>query len=150
MLDGLFTFEPMRETDRAFVLDSWLRSYLESPLGTALGGDRFFLHQRPVSERLLRACRVVVARPLDWPEGIAGWACADSAPGVFVLHYAVVKRDYRRIGVGRRMLAELGLGEQAVKVFTHRRPPWTDALNRHGFRWEPKARGAQWLQNMST
>lgn len=150
MLEKLFTFSPAKPEDRAYVLDSWLRSYEQSPWAMQVGERAYFERQRPLTERLLRDCDTVIARPVDWPDGIVGWACGQSLPSTFVLHYANVKRDYRRIGLGRALVLQLGLTDSQARVFTHPRPPWTNALKRHGFQYVKEARSKRWQPNTNT
>lgn len=123
--------------DAKLVYSSWIKSYRHSEAAHKLPNGVYEPFQRDVIHRLLAApgtC-VYVARPTDWPDGVLGWVCAE--PGV--MHYAYVKSPYRRLGLGRTLLAYAAeqLGE-AFTAYTHKRKPWTEALERQGLVYAPE------------
>ena len=117
---------PMTQGDEPLVLSSWKKSYADAVdwARTEAGRAHYYTHVNGVLPRLLDGSRTAIAcNPLD-AEHVFGWACVDrdESEGA-VLHYAYVKRDYRGMGVARRLLESLGIREGARVIVTH----WTDA-----------------------
>lgn len=99
-----FRIEQATPGDVPFLMSSWLKSYRRSPHTRKWSDFTYFARQRPLCEMLLARSQVLVARPLDWPEGIFGWIAFEKPSDGFVLHYGYVKSPYRRLGVARRLL----------------------------------------------
>lgn len=129
--------EPAKAHDEPLVYDSWLEGYRESPRTCRWPAEAYYAFQRAAIDRLLKRSSVVVARPVDWAEGVLGWLCCEQTPGAFVLHWAAVKPPFRRQGVLTALLASQS--PEGRLVYSHLRPPYTDTLNRRGFAWD-KAR----------
>lgn len=116
LLDKL-ELRPMRETDRHLVLNSWVKSYASKSsdardyVGAAFG--RFSDDYYPVVRDLLERSNVAVACLRDEPDTIIGWMAIEDD----VLHYALVKQRWRRLGVATWMLTDLA---SLPIVFTHR------------------------------
>jgi hypothetical protein len=108
---------PMRETDRALVINSWVRSYSErSPEARDYTGAAMGLFGRDYTRvvvGLLERSRVIVASLADNPDSAIAWMCWEGE----TLHYVLVKRRWRKLGVARWMLADFG--EMPV-AYTHR------------------------------
>lgn len=100
------------ETDRAFVISSWLRSYRRSLWARELDPRAYDGGQVGLIERLWPMTQV--AHPEGDPLTILGWACGDSN----VLHYAYVKGELRRAGLGAALVGIIG----QPKIYTHRTP----------------------------
>lgn len=108
------TVRAMREEDRAFVLDSWVRSYIGKTDGDGYD-DRGELRRdyTPVVRDLLSRCTVLVACLEDEPSAIVGWLAVEGD----VLHYALVKPRWRKLGIARWLLADYA---PLRVVYTHR------------------------------
>lgn len=127
---SLLTIDVMSEWDIPFVLDSWLKSFQNSPRGLRM--DDYWKDQRATCERLLGSTETLVMRPKDWPEGIVGWLCGERRGSTHIVHYAVTKRDYRRLGVCKALLKEQA--QSCTRhAFTHLRPPHSVFLERLGY-----------------
>ena len=103
MLD--LTFRPMTETDRNYVLSTWLRSYAETYEARLFfdGPTRgqFFDVYQPVVKGLLDRGTVTVACLPENEDVVVGWICTE---GETVL-YLVVKPKFRGVGVAGKLLA---------------------------------------------
>lgn len=119
----LFVLRAGHAGDHPFVVDSWVKSYQsyvmmrECPhcggAGRIYRGQRFLRgHKRLVREILARGAALLVACMPDDPETILGWACTEDG----VVHYVFTKRDVRRVGIAKALLAPFGAGT----VYTHR------------------------------
>lgn len=136
---------PMRPCDRAFVFASWKAGYRDSPeMGWVravasrhrdAAEEAYDASMQRRIERLLARSRVFIARPPEWPEGIMGWACGEQTRDAFLLHWAHVRKRHRARNTGRSILWALvpEFEPRGALRFTHLRPPFTDALTRHGY-----------------
>lgn len=108
---------PMLETDRALVINSWVRSFSERSheardyVGEAMG---LFGHDYTrVVISLLERSKVAIACLEDNPDAAVGWMCWEGD----TLHYVLTKRRWRRLGVARWMLQDFA---SMPVVYTHR------------------------------
>jgi GNAT superfamily N-acetyltransferase len=155
----LFGLRMGEETDRAFIYDSWLRSYefqvgdvaADAKICKTCGRTRrrdvsgghanseihprdYWSFQRGRINRLLdTTAAVIVAYPEGTPSVIAGWACVDNDPEI--VHYVYVREFYRQKGIARRLI-------EGRKICTHltdsRRPDSATAWKRRmGMRYLP-------------
>jgi GNAT superfamily N-acetyltransferase len=116
LLDQLELRE-MRETDRHFVLSSWVRSFASKSSdardyeGPARG--LFSADYAPVVRALVARSTILVACLKDEPDTVIGWLAVEGD----ALHYALVKPRWRRLGVAAWMLKDYAA---LAVVTTHR------------------------------
>lgn len=136
--DDLLTIDAMGVGDLPFIVETWLRSFQNSPRG--LRTEDYWTVQRTLCERLLGSAETLVMRPRDWDEGIVGWLCGERRGAEHIVHYAYVQnggRDkrhpgYRRMGIASRLIAEQR-GDATNLSYTHLRPPHCAMLERRGY-----------------
>jgi len=105
MIDLPLAIRPFRSTDQAFVVGSWVASYVEngirdpyvrvSDLKSAL---------RRLIPGWLRRWQTLVATPANDPDLIAGWICGYGQ----TLHYVYVRYSMRRLGIAAALAAAAG------------------------------------------
>ena len=136
----------MRESDKAMIIDSWLRSGLQYPIfasdvgrppirlkpphGLLLSQNRTFL------QKILESAQVLVlAAPAD-EDHIIGWICSeavnDGRPAC--LHFLFVKFNFRRMGMARRLLRESGLPAECEVSW---RTPALNFFKKYVWTWNP-------------
>jgi GNAT superfamily N-acetyltransferase len=115
-------FEPMQETDEAFVLDSWVRSYVpKAP--TAHEWARGYRNEQVIAKRCLLEGSTIMAVIPGYGRQLAGWICsADSK-----IFYIYVKNLFRGQDIGSALL-EHALGESAIACYTHDTPGFQSLL----------------------
>lgn len=126
--DPLFRLRAGHAGDHPLVVDSWVKSYQGYALardcehcggaGRIYRGNRFLRgHKRLVREILARpgAALLVACRPDD-PDTILGWAC--TGPGK--VFYVFVKKDVRRVGIAKALLAPYLDARNGGVIYTHR------------------------------
>jgi GNAT superfamily N-acetyltransferase len=143
-MSDLWRIDDAGEQDLAYVYSTWLNSYQESGYGASLPPRVYFDTQHRTIEKLFAAgARVWVARGVTDPRWLAGWLCAARDEGRYVLHYAYVRRAFKRMGVATELAEHsaraLGVTFEGA-TYTHRRRPGHEILDRKGF----THRGAQW------
>lgn len=125
-----------RECDAAFVFSSWTHSYRDSPGTSRWPAEKYAAWICDHIESTLARSRVLVARPVDWDEGIIGWAAGEQRSGKFILHYAFVRPLFRQSGALGMLLA--AHAPQGRRLLATLRPPYTDYIKRLGYRYEPR------------
>lgn len=129
--------EDARESDLDFVKDSWRRSYRNSPRTVKWDDEPYAIFIAELMERLIAKSRVRVARPVDMPDVVIGWVCAEQMRDRFCVHYAVTKEMFRRQGVMTEILTSFE--PEGELVFSSLRLPGSDYLKQIGFAHDPRA-----------
>ena len=124
-----FTLRAMEPCDYSFILDSWLRSFKNSPRGCRL--EDYWTSQRKTCEHLLGTTDVLIASPKDWPEGILGWICGETQGETCVVHYVYSKKAVQKMGLASFLVFELR-GPSPKLAYTHLRPPFSLFIERLG------------------
>lgn len=98
---------PMTEADRSYVVSTWLRSFWPAAnargreFGHRIQADYLRTYDQRVKAALLAGTRVSVAVDPKFPRAIAGWIAHTGT----TLHYVYVRKELRRQGVARALLA---------------------------------------------
>lgn len=151
---------PATLEDRSFIIDSWLRSYRNSEFGRRIPddvwGSRYghagfvedivdrFGYGLPSLDQLMLGPPVslgvtaVACLPTD-PAFVFGFAVFGILTRIVPfppLHFLYVKKDYRRAGVGKQLLAvALSLAPGPMPV-TAETPAWKAFAAKHGIAYE--------------
>lgn len=122
----LVRLRPMREADLNFIRSSWLRSNARTIPDGLVGRDAYFALHWEVAMALLDRprTRCVMAVSRDDEDHLVGWACGEAAeesrPVRGLVHYAYVKKPFRRNGVARALVEEvLRAGPSSQVTATH-------------------------------
>lgn len=95
------------------VRNSWFKSLQKnSDLGRWVRPDLFSPGANNLIERLTTVHLPVVTTLAAVPEEVLGWVCRSPD----VVHYLYVKHDFRRQGVGRRLV--YGAGQYTIRTTT--------------------------------
>jgi GNAT superfamily N-acetyltransferase len=116
-------FDSPRADEFPFIFDSWARSFRKSPWAGCVPNHLYDQVSRATSAGIIdRGARVIVAvAPLpDGDRRVMGYAVSESE----VLHWLFVKRDFRRMGVGRALLEETTRAWPRCSVFDEGHGPW--------------------------
>jgi hypothetical protein len=125
----------MQESDRSFILDSWVKSYRNSGFAVRRGAH-YFDDQERIARHCLETAKTIVATDEDTPDVILGWCCGTKAPQP-VLHYLYVLHAARRRNIATILVAhQLGNEPGAVRI-THKPPPWVVKLVPPTWRFQP-------------
>jgi hypothetical protein len=125
--------------DLGFVGDSWRRSYRDSP-GTYNWPQAAYDAWIGVRlDELLPRCRVTVARPLDWAEGVLAWVASEQRADAYVVQWAFCKAPFRRSGLVAALIEAQqprGAMQFSAKSF---HTGATALARKFGFRFVPEA-----------
>ena len=116
---------PMVDTDRPYVIATWLHSYWQAVQHQQRKAD-FFMVQHELIERLLQAGRTQIACMGASPSTIVGWACASAKA---VIHYVYVREEHRLNGYARDLMEAVAHGD--VIYCTHSTPVFDAIRHRH-------------------
>ena len=126
-----FTFCGVAADEVPFVVDSWARSFRDSPWAGCLSNEHYQEAQRAtINDLLARGVHVCVAIPQQGDRRVCAFV-AYEAPDV--IHYVYTKQKFRKMG-----LADALIEFTAIKRgrFTFRTPA-SEFLLRRGFVWTP-------------
>ena len=119
----------LKDSDRAFVLNSWKESYRWAPEIRWVPNHAYFHEMNRRVEDLLKRGNVLVAcNPVD-DDHIVGWCCTEGS----TLHYVYVKTPIRGEGYAMGLIKAAGVNLDSVAC-TH----WTEHCERF-------ARKHKWL-----
>lgn len=92
------------DEDTAFVYDSWLKSYRQSPDACRMTRDVYMRTQkRIIAECLSRGTLIVACNPTDRRQ-IYGYSCVEYTRIGFVFHWIFVKYPFRKLGFARELI----------------------------------------------
>jgi GNAT superfamily N-acetyltransferase len=110
----------MLKRDRKFVIDAWLKNYNATGYGLyGMDTEVMLRCHRVIIDRLLNTYTTVVAYDPQDTRVILGFLCGDMYPSSALVHYAYVRKDLRRQGIGRLMMHNLGWTEDKPIMSTH-------------------------------
>lgn len=114
-------FRPLKESDLGFLYNSWLKSYRNSKLTKSWKNEAYFAAQAQTIEALLKRSDVRVAVDPDSDGHIYGYIVRDAFHPK-VVHFLYVKQTFRRLGIARSLLSEIGVGRKEDCYTTHWKP----------------------------
>lgn len=109
------SFRTIRDSDRDFIFDSWLKEYRQSAFGRQIESDVYYPHQRKVVAHILTISEVLVACNPEDEDQIYGYAVHRSIGDVKILSWLFVKGTYRGMGLGSVMWEKIGKAD----IVTH-------------------------------
>lgn len=122
------------------IFDSWARCWMKSPYaGCVRNCDWDQISRATASEIIDRPTTrvtVLVTETEDGSRRVAGYSVSE--PERAIVHWIYVKRDFRGMGLGLRLLNEVkaqGAHQNSKWAYTHR----TNACERffRGMKWDP-------------
>ena len=134
-----------RDADLPMILDSWLRSGLQYPIFTSevgrppirlrVPGTLLLSQSRTLLKTLIPKTHVLVLCNPEDEDHIMGWVCYETETPC--LHFLFIKFNFRRMGMGRRLLSETGLPESPDECEVSWRTPALNFLTNHKWIWNP-------------
>lgn len=121
-LEQSVLYRDLEPGDVSFVLDSWIKSFRDSPYAGVIPNHRFFdITHEVIEELLARGAKVEVAAAKHDPTRILGWVCYEPVNGGLAVHYLYVKDPFRLRGLGKTLLERRDVTqENGSKFYTFR------------------------------
>lgn len=115
------------ESDHAFVYNSFLKSYRDSPMVRGVPNTIYFAKQHELIENFLvdpRSMGVVACSAVD-PTQIYGYILGQSIAGesapALAIHWVYCKQPFRNCGIARKLYEQLSSSmKPSAMYFTHR------------------------------
>lgn len=129
-----FLIAPHDVEELPFIFDSWSRSFRKSPWAGCVPNYLWEQVVRACATEILdRGADVLVALAPGETRRVMGYSVAE--PGV--LHWLYVKTDYRKLGIGRKLLsAATARWPVGPKTYSHRTRASVSFLGAD-WRWDP-------------
>lgn len=108
------------ETDIAFIFSSWLKAFRNSKFATEINQNVYFSEQHKLVEKLLGRAQTLVIGAANDPATVYGYICYEYIQGIFVLHFAYVKHDFRTLGLFKQLMAHTNHDFNTLGMYTHR------------------------------
>ena len=135
-----------RDADLPMILDSWLRSGLQYPIFTSevgrppirlrVPGTLLLSQSRTLLKTLIPKTHVLVLCNPEDEDHIMGWVCYETETPC--LHFLFIKFNFRRMGMGSRLLSETGLPESPDECEVSWRTPALNFFTKnHKWIWNP-------------
>lgn len=98
-----------KETDVAFVLNSYLRSYRDAPLNRMLSDRSYYKHHVERINDLMQSTtsRIKLAVNPDHPDQIYGYIWYFETDDAVFANWVYIKLPFRRFGVATMLVAQL-------------------------------------------
>ena len=132
-----------RDADLPMILDSWLRSGLQYPIFASecgrppirlrVPGTLLLSQSRTLLKTLIPKTNVLVLCNPEDEDHIMGWVCYEEESPC--LHFLFIKFNFRRMGMGRRLLLETGLPKECEVSW--RTPALNFFTKNHKWVWNP-------------
>lgn len=91
----------MKESDRPFVTSTWFKSHWKAVRKGVVDFENFAKIQRVAMDVLIAEVPTIIAFTPSAPDEILGYINATAT----TLNYLYVKKDFRRLGIGTKLLA---------------------------------------------
>lgn len=112
-------FRPLAYEDKAFVFNSWLKSFRNGMFCKNVDNTIYFLNHHKIVDSCTLKGKTVICCNADDPKTIYGYICYEEIEGQFVLHFIYVKNLYRKLGIGKQLLAQTGHDFGTLGCYTH-------------------------------
>lgn len=103
MLWKLRPYKP--STDEAFIFNSWLKSFKDSPMMAGLSTTIYYKEMHETIKRILedKTSHVLMACDPDDDESLYGYVVAQTIGAALIFHWVYVKHPLRNFGIGRNL-----------------------------------------------
>jgi hypothetical protein len=116
-----FVVRDYQESDRNFILSSWLKSYRHnSYFAKRIRNKEYFNFHHAIVNRILDRAKTIVACKIDDPNLIYGFFTHEEALGYKIGHFLYVKESFREFKIGKTLF-ESSKFQTKDTIFTH----WT-------------------------
>lgn len=116
----LIRLRPATETDVPFIFNSWLKNYRHSINTRGCENPVYFAQHHKVLEGLCKRAEIWIACNPEDISQIYGYVAAEKIENLVVLHMTYVKETYRKLGIGKTLLKQVGVDYTQPMLYTHK------------------------------
>jgi GNAT superfamily N-acetyltransferase len=106
----------------AFVIDAWKRSFEGAPAVRGCDREHYRREMTLAIRRLCDRAQIRIATAPDDDDHLLGFAAFTTTDDGAELHYVYVKQDFRKMGIARKLLADLKVNAVTFLSTTARLP----------------------------
>jgi GNAT superfamily N-acetyltransferase len=125
-----FPIRPARESDTAFIVDAWKKSFEGAPAVRGADREHYRIEMTRAIRRLCDRGHIRIATAPDDEDHLLGFAAFTRADDGAELHYVYVKQDFRGLGIARKLVADLNVTSYTFAS--------NSARPRKGWRYTPR------------
>ncbi len=108
------------DSDLPFIFNSWLKAYRNAKAVAEVNQNIYFSEHHKLIERLLKRGKTLVVGAVGDPATVYGYINYEEVQGVFVLHFAYVKHDFRTLGLFKELMKATQHDFSGAGMFTHK------------------------------
>lgn len=131
-------YRPPNENDIAFIMSTWLKGQRQQGDRAFMTNDVYFQGEKKRLTDILTKVSVIVICDVGDENHIYGWVAYSLVKDLFVIHYAHVKKTYRRVGLMRSTLTSIfPRFSQDETAITHINRDINRAREKYRLRFDP-------------
>lgn len=112
-------FRPPTLEDKNFILNSWLKSYRNSPFAKQMINPVYFKNHEKLLKTLISSCLITIACNPEDEWQVYGYIVFENLGNdVSVIHYAYVKRTFRKLGIAKQIFESIN-PQNTPSFYTH-------------------------------
>ena len=115
-------FRPIAYEDKAFIFNSWLKSFRNGFMVKNVDNTIYFLNHHKIVDSCTTKGTTIICCDAQDSRIIYGYICFEHIEGQFVLHYIYIKEVYRKLGLGKMLLEKTGHDFNILGCYTHQTP----------------------------
>jgi len=101
-------FRLMRESDKNFIINSWLQSYRNSPTTVSVSNGVYYTFQSRIIETILDYSTPIMAVDTEDDNIILGYICAQiCAMEKMIVDWVYVKHNFKNFGLASALIGEM-------------------------------------------
>lgn len=109
-MSDLFNVRKAAVEDLPFIFNSWLKCYRAAPAVKMIPNSTYYASQHALIEKILLTSEVHIACNIEDPSQIYGYVVGKTREGKCTVHWLYCKHTFRRNGVAKALLQQLGEG----------------------------------------
>ena len=108
------------ETDYNFIFNSWLKAYRNARAVVEVNQTIYYQEHHKLIEKLLTRGQTLIIGAAGDPATIYGYINYEFVQGLFVLHFAYIKHDFRTLGLFKELMKATGHDFSLAGCYTHK------------------------------
>lgn len=108
------------DSDLPFIFNSWLKAYRNAKAVAEVNQNVYFSEHHKLIERLLQRGKTLVIGAAGDPATVYGYINYEEVQGIFVLHFAYVKHDFRTLGLFKELMKATQHDFSGAGMYTHK------------------------------
>lgn len=108
------------DSDIPFIFNSWLKAYRNAKAVCEVNQTIYFNEHHKLIEKLLGRGTTLVIGAAGDPATVYGYINYEHVQGLFVLHFAYIKHDFRTLGLFKELMKSTQNDFATLGCYTHK------------------------------